>query len=172
MVSKGFPMTQLNFFIDKKQSLEPVKLRILSMAPNGMNFLNSMSSLDSVFPYKFQFTVEKMEQQITIVSDILKCKDGIFNVNGQLTWQGVPMQQGFCTQLVRDDLLTDDSGSPPVSIWKKHFGEVESGYSINLRQLNCANLMDFCYLPRYLLKLMHVINLMLQKLKHLRNSGT
>ena len=70
--------------------------------------------------------METTEQQLTKVSDILKCKDGTVNVSGRLTWQAEVKQPGSCTQPVRDALLTDDSGSIPVSAGKQHFEKVES----------------------------------------------
>ena len=47
-------------------------------------------------------------------------------MSGPLTWQGEVKQSGSCTQSVRDALLTDDSGSIPVSTWEEHFDKVES----------------------------------------------
>ena len=86
------------------------------LVPSGTKFLNSMFSVDSVSLHEYQFTVQKTEQQITKVSDILTCKDGTFNVSGRLTWQEGVRQPGSRTQSVRDALLTDDSGSIPVSV--------------------------------------------------------
>ena len=75
-----------------------------------------MFSVDSVSPHEYQFTVHKTEQQKTKASDILTCKDGTFNVTRQLTWQGGVRKPGSCTQSVRYALLTDDSGSIPLSV--------------------------------------------------------
>ena len=67
--------------------------------------------------------MEKTGQHITKVSDISKCKDGTFNVSGQLTWQVEVKQPGSCTQPVRDALLTDDSGSIPDQLGKSISGK-------------------------------------------------
>ena len=40
--------------------------------------------------------MEKTEQQITKVSDILMCKDGTFDASGRLTWQRQVRQQSSC----------------------------------------------------------------------------
>ena len=68
----------------------------VSMAPSSTNFLNNMSSVSF-----------HMERQTTKVSDILKCRDGTFNVSGQLTWQREVRQPGSSKH--RDAFLTNDS---------------------------------------------------------------
>ena len=86
----------------------------------------------------------KTGQHITKVSDISKCKDGTFNVSGQLTWQVEVKQPGSCTQPVRDALLTDDSGSIPDQLGKSISVKWKVAYSINFRQFNGLGLYLKC----------------------------
>lgn len=73
-------------------------------------------------------------------------------------------QPGSSKQPVRNAFLADDIGSVTVSIWKDN---LDKAYSIHLQQQNCASWIDLCYLLTDLLKLIHVVHLLLQKLRNL-----
>ena len=127
MIAKGFPMTQRNFFVDKKETMEPVRIKGLSAAPSGTNFLNSTSSVESVMPHECQFPVQSVERNIVKVTDILKCQSGTFNLVGKFLWQGEVRNPSSCSQSVRDALITDESASIPISVWEEHYNKVQNG---------------------------------------------
>lgn len=132
------------------------------MSPSDINCLNNLSSVDPVFPHKCSFTLEKTKQQITKVSDLLKCTDCAFNVSGWLRLQGEVREQGFCLQSVMDALLTDDSASRSVSINKVESTLHYKSIAMKLHHFNRLMLS-----AQRFTEIDHVIHLMLQKLRHL-----
>ena len=127
--------------------------------------MNIISSVDSVLPHQCQFTVKKIDQQsfwyikmqrwfIWYEWTINMVRRGETNQVSAHRLSGM-----LCWHLIADQYQD--------WFWKSLSIKRRAAYSINLQQWSCANLVDLCYLPRYLLKLMHMIHLMLQKLRHL-----
>ena len=81
MVFEDYSETQRSFFIDKRNDSQPIKLR------NGssMKFFNHASNVENMFLNECQFSKQDIEESESKISDVLKCKDGVFNVWGKLT---------------------------------------------------------------------------------------
>ena len=60
MVFKDYPVSQRNFFIDKKNASHPIKLRNVATTPTGMKFFNRASSAENTFSHEcFQSKILK-----------------------------------------------------------------------------------------------------------------
>ena len=104
-------MTQQNFFIDKKNVSQPIKLRNIATAPSGMKFFNHASSVENTFSHECQFSKQDIKESESKISDVLKCKDGVFNIRGKLIWQSDIRLPSSCSQSVRDAIVIDVTGS-------------------------------------------------------------
>ena len=86
MVFKDYPVTLWNVFIDKKNASQPIKLRNIAIAPSGMKFFNCASSIKNTFSHECQFSKQGIKESESNISDLSKCKDGVFNIRVKLIW--------------------------------------------------------------------------------------
>ena len=86
MVFKDYPVTQRNFFIDKKNASQPIKLRNIAIASSGMKIFNCASSIKNTFSHECQFSKQGIKESESNISDLSKCKDGVFNIRVKLIW--------------------------------------------------------------------------------------
>ena len=56
MVFKDYPVTQRNFFIEKKNESQPIKLRNIATASSGIKFFNRASNVKNTFSHECQFS--------------------------------------------------------------------------------------------------------------------
>ena len=132
-------MTQQNFFIDKKNVSQPIKLRNIATAPSGMKFFNHASSIENTFSHECQFSKQDIKESESKISDVLKCKDGVFNIRGKLILQSDIRLPSSCSQSVRDAIVIDVTGSISISMWEEHFSKVKENslcYVTNLKIRN------------------------------------
>ena len=86
MVFKDYPVTLWNVFIDKKNASQLIKLRNIAIAPSGMKFFNCASSIKNTFSHECQFSKQGIKESESNISDLSKCKDGVFNIRVKLIW--------------------------------------------------------------------------------------
>ena len=88
-------------------------------------FLNKVRKVDDAFPHKCAFFYKLSQAKIlTSIKDVLKHYDRKFNVKGRLVFSWEVKSSGKCKQSVKDALLTDSTGTIPLSVWEEHFGRL------------------------------------------------
>ena len=116
------------FFRDKKNSAQAIKGRKASYSPSGMISSNKVTKVDDAFPCECTFSYKLSQAKIlTSIKDVLKHDDGTFNVKGRLVFSGEVKSPEKCKQSVKDALLTDSTGTIPLSVWEEHFGSLLNG---------------------------------------------
>ena len=88
-------------------------------------FLNKVRKVGDAFPHKCAFFYKLSQTKIlTSIKDVLKDYDGKLNVKGRLVFRGEVKSSEKCKQSVKDALLTDSTGTIPLSVWEEHFGRL------------------------------------------------
>ena len=122
--------------IDKKNASQPKKLR------NKATFFNRDSSVENTSSHECKFSKQDIKECESKISDVLKCKDGIFNIRGKLIWQSDIRSPSSCSQSVRDAVITDATGSIAISIWEEHFTKVKENSFYYITNTKTQNFKD------------------------------
>lgn len=133
-------------FVDKMHSQQPVKLSNLQSASSGTIFFNKGASIENIPSHKVNFTFSpKQACEVTKIDTLIKYNSGTFNVSGRITWKG-PAQhpKEASTKLVRDAVLTDSTGSLPLSVWENQIDAIQDGQFYNLTQCRLRHYYGKC----------------------------
>ena len=124
------------FFREKKNSPQAIKVRNASYSPSGMIFLNKVTKVDDALPHECAFSYKLSQAKVlTSIKDILKHDDGTFNVKGRLVFSGEVKSPEKRKQSVKDAVLTDSTGTIPLSDWEEHFGSLATDHFYELSNL-------------------------------------
>ena len=115
------------FFIDKMNAQQPIKLSNLPTQTSGTIFLNNATVIQDVPDHSVQFQFRELKPEgVTKISDVMKRSSGTFTVSGAVTWSGPAHAPGDqSTKLVREGTLTDSSGSIKISVWEEHIDLIQ-----------------------------------------------
>ena len=123
-------------FLGKKNSAQTIKVRNASYSPSATIFLNKVTKVDDAFPRECAFSCKLSEANVLpSIKGVLKHDDGSFNIKGRLVFSGEVKSPEKCKQSVKDALLTDSTGTIPLSVWEEHFGSLVTNRSYELSNL-------------------------------------
>ena len=145
MVAKGYRTTNRNYYVDKKETQMPIRIKNISKSQQGTKFFNTSSAVECAQPHECPFTPTPVEEKFLSISEVLQYQSGTFNVKGNLLWQNSIRSPESCSQTVRDGLLLDDTASIKISIWEEHFTKVEDNQFYKFTGLNYASMVDYIY---------------------------
>ena len=109
-----------------------------------MKFFNRASNVENTFSYECQFSKQDIKESESKISDVLKCKDGVFNIQGKLIWQSDIRSPSSCSQSVPDAIIVDATGSISVSIWEEHYTKVKENSFYYVKNLKIRNFNGIC----------------------------
>ena len=123
-------------FIDKMESQQPVKLSNITATPSGTSFFNKGSVIIDTPSVNFKCNPPST-LEITKISSLAQSTSGLFTISGTVTWTGeqhTPNENS--KKLVRDGIITDSSGSIPLSVWQEHIEQVQEGQFYTITNCN------------------------------------
>ena len=109
-----------------------------------MKFFNRASNVENTFSYECQFSKQDIKESESKISDVLKCKDGVFNIQGKLIWQSDIRSPSSCSQSVPDAIIVDATDSISVSIWEEHYTKVKENSFYYVKNLKIRNFNGIC----------------------------
>ena len=89
--------------------------------------------------HECQFLKQYIEEPEPKISDVLKCKGGVFNIRGKSIWQSDIRSPSSCSQSVLDAMVIYITASIGISIWEEHFTKVKENcfhYITNFERRN------------------------------------
>ena len=95
-------MIKRTLFEHKKNATQPTKLKNVATATNGIKVFKSPTCVANTFSQKYHFPKQLVERLESKISDVLKCKDGLFNILGKLIWQSDARFSQSRSQYVRE----------------------------------------------------------------------
>ena len=90
------------------------------------------------------FSKQDIKEPESKISDVLKCNDGVFNIQGKVIWKSDIRSPSSCSQSSRDTIIIDATASNAISIWKEHFTKVKENYITNMKMESFK-----CYFSHY-----------------------
>ena len=85
--------------------------------------------METAFPHEcpFVFNAEILQPTITTIEEVLKHSTGSFGVRGKIIWRSDIRSSSKCNQTVREAVLSDESGSIPISVWEEKIPLIQDG---------------------------------------------
>ena len=100
---------------------------------SGIKLFNRASSVETRFHKSFSF------QSKSKTSNILKCKDGVFNIRRKLILKSDVRSPSLYSQSVWDTMIIDTTVLIMISIWEEHLTKIKENsvyYIRNMKMLN------------------------------------
>lgn len=115
--------------VDKMNAQQPIKITNLTVTPSGTIFFNKGATVHDFPSHTMTFKFVHQEPfQTPSIRCLLKTTSGVFNVSGTIKWKGeATLPSEKATTQVRDAILTDTTGSIPLSVWGEHISTIEEG---------------------------------------------
>lgn len=108
---------------------QPIKVSNLSVTPSGTISFNKGTTIQELPSHSMPFQFVKQQSlHTTAISTLTKSTSGTFNVYGAIKWKGeahVPSKKA--TKQVCNTILTDNTGSIPMSLWGDQITTVQEG---------------------------------------------
>lgn len=126
-------------FVNKKNMQQPIKVSNLSVTPSGTISFNKGATIQELPSHSMPFQFVKQQSlHTTAISALTKSTSGTFNVYGAIKWKGeVHVPSKKATKQVCDTILTDNTGSIPMSLWGDQITTVQEGNSTHSQNVNC-----------------------------------
>lgn len=118
----------------------------MTVAQSGTIFFNKSASVQDVPNHviKFKF-VQQQPFQITKITTLLKSTSGLFNVCGTVKWkEEAHIPSNKTDQMVRDGILTDSSGTVPISVWGESITLIEETKFYNITDCRLRHFYGKC----------------------------
>ena len=116
-------------FTQRKNTAVPVRISSCLNSSSGTMFLNNASKVESAFPHECSFKSQSAADNATAINEILNCSQGSFTAQGKLSWTGGEKTIESLQRNVREAVISDKTGSIPLSIWDDHFAKFDSNHS-------------------------------------------
>ena len=101
------------FFIDKMNAQQPIKLSNLPTQTSGTIFLNNATVIQDVPDHSVQFQFRELKPKgVTKISDVMKRSSGTFTVSGAVTWSGPAHAPGDQSTKLPSPTAQDQSRFP------------------------------------------------------------
>ena len=110
-----------------------------------MKFFNRASSVENTFSHECQLLKQDIKESASKISDVLKCKGGVFNIRGKLIWHSDIRSPSSCSQSVRDAIIINATGSVSISIWEEHFTKVKEDSFYYVTNLKIRDFSGICF---------------------------
>ena len=122
-------------FVDKQTNAQPVKLINASSASSGTIFVNKATIIEDARDHEVKHKLEPLSDPVSTTEEVLACTEGYFKLTGQIRWNGEPRTPQSVSKVVRDAVLTDQTGSIPISIWEDLITKICDGEFYTLTQM-------------------------------------